>query len=383
MYVLPRWFAVLPETILQFGSGRFLRAFFDLFVHHANGQGQNVGRIVMVQSTGDGRADGLNKQGGKYHVVVRGFENGAVVDRVEECASVSRAIHAGTKWTDVLNVATSPACMTIISNTTEAGFTLDAGDSPADTVPKSYPAKLLAVLKARWEAKEPGPTIVPCELIEGNAGILRGLVATMAANWQYPLEFQNYLNDDCVWLHTLVDRIVTGTPSEHPLLASDPMVIVAEPFAFFALEDHPRSSLRFTHPAITRAADVTPYFLRKVRILNAAHTALLIKAMPMGFAFVRDAVNDPELGPWLQRLLVEEIVPTIDARVDGAQWFAEQTLDRFRNPFIDHKFADIHLHHESKMKVRLVPTRDEYLEMSGMTPPLLTEVIEMGFKQLH
>src|SRR5205085_2889686 len=46
----------LPETVLQFGSGRFLRAFFDLFVHHANEQGQNVGRVVVVQSTGEGRA---------------------------------------------------------------------------------------------------------------------------------------------------------------------------------------------------------------------------------------------------------------------------------------------------------------------------------------
>ena len=62
----------------------------------------------VVQSTGDGRAGGLNKQGGKYHVVVRGFENGQVVDRVEECASIGRAVHAGTQWDEVLKLATSP-----------------------------------------------------------------------------------------------------------------------------------------------------------------------------------------------------------------------------------------------------------------------------------
>ena len=49
---------MLSETILQFGSGRFLRAFADLFIHHGNTQGQNIGRVVVVQSTGDGRADG-------------------------------------------------------------------------------------------------------------------------------------------------------------------------------------------------------------------------------------------------------------------------------------------------------------------------------------
>jgi tagaturonate reductase len=366
--------APLPETVLQFGSGRFLRAFADLFIHHGNAQGQNVGRVVIVQSTGDGRAGGLNAQQGKYHVVVRGFENGQVVDRVEACESVSRALHAGTQWNEVLQLARSPQLTTILSNTTEAGFKLDDGDSPTDAVPKSFPAKLLAVLKARWEANQPPPTVIPCELIEGNAKILKDLVLTMADGWGYPDGFLGWLVRT-PFLHTLVDRIVTGTPADHPLLATDPMVIVAEPFAFWALEGHPKSAFTLTHPAITRAADVTPYFLRKVRILNAAHTALLIKAKPRGFAIVRDAVNDPELGAWLWRLLSEEIVPTLEGRVVQPLRFAEQTVERFKNPFLDHKFADIALHHESKVKVRLVPTRDEYRAKFGKEPVLLNEVL--------
>ena len=370
----------LPETVLQFGSGRFLRAFADLFISHGNAQGQNVGKVVIVQSTGTERAGGLNQQGGKYHVVVRGYEKGQVVDRVETCDSVSRAIHAGTQWDEVLAVARSPQLHTILSNTTEAGYKLE-GDAPTDAVPKSFPAKLLAVLKARWEANQPAPTVIPCELIEGNAGILKDVLLELADEWQYPDAFLGWLIRT-PFLHTLVDRIVTGTPADHPLLAVDPMVIVAEPFAFWALEDHPKSAFALQHPAITRAADVRPYFLRKVRILNAAHTALLIKAKAKGYAIVRDAVNDPELGAWLWKLLSEEIVPTIEDRVDGGLRFAEQTVERFKNPFLDHKFADIALHHESKMKVRLVPTRDEYAAKFGGEPRLLAEVIAEGLAQL-
>lgn len=370
----------MHETILQFGSGRFLRAFADLFIHHGNTEGQNIGRVVIVQSTGAERAGGLNQQGGKYHVVVRGFENGQVVDRVEECASVSRAIHAGSQWDEVLKLAASPQLHTILSNTTEAGYTLE-DDQPTDAVPKSFPAKLLAVLKARFDAGQPPPTVIPCELIEGNAGILEALLIKLAVEWDYPDAFVGRLVRT-PFLHTLVDRIVTGTPKEHPLLAADPMLIVAEPFAFWALQDHPGSRFTLKHPAITRTKDVAPYFLRKVRILNAAHTALLIKAKPRGFAIVRDAVNDPELGAWLLRLLNEEIVPTLEGRVDQPQRFAEQTIERFKNPFLDHKFADIALHHESKMRVRLVPTRDEYQAKFGKVPPLLNEVIEEGFAQL-
>jgi tagaturonate reductase len=372
---------MLPETILQFGSGRFLRAFADLFIHHGNSQGQAIGRVVIVQSTGDGRASGLNAQHGKYHVVVRGYENGQVVDRVETCESVSRAIHAGTQWEEVLKLARSPQVHTILSNTTEAGYKLE-DDQPTDPVPKSFPAKLLAVLKARWEANLPPPTVIPCELIEGNAHILKDVVVRLAETGNAPPEFMAWLRRT-PFLHTLVDRIVTGTPADHPLLATDPMVIVAEPFAFWALEDHPESAFKLVHPAITRAADVQPYFLRKVRILNAAHTALLIKARPKGFLIVRDAVNDPELGAWLWKLLKDEIVPTLEGRVDQPLRFAEQTIERFKNPFLDHKFADIFLHQESKINVRLVPTRDEFVQRFGKTPPMVSQVIEEGFEQLR
>ena len=366
----------LPETILQFGSGRFLRAFADLFVSQANAEGQGIGKIVVVQSTGDARAGGLNAQGGKYHVVVRGFENGEVVDRVEVCDSISRALHAGTQWDEVLKLARSPTLHTILSNTTEAGYKLE-DDLHTDAVPKSFPAKLLAVLRARFGAGLPRPTVIPCELIEGNAGLLKRVVLDLAAVWNEPAPFREWLSR-VPFLHTLVDRIVTGTPADHPLLETDPMVIVAEPFAFWALEDHPASLFKLQHPAITRTADVQPYFLRKVRILNAAHTALLIKAKPRGFAIVRDAVNDPELGDWLQRLLHEEIVPTLGGRVDGGLRFAVQTIERFKNPFLDHKFADIALHHESKIQVRLVPTAAEYAAKFGREAPLLTEVIGVG-----
>lgn len=365
----------LPETILQFGSGRFLRAFADALIDQANQQGQAIGRVVIVQSTGGERAGALTQLGGKYHVVVRGLEDGQVVDRVEVVSSVSRALVAGTQWDEVRALACSPDLRFVLSNTTEAGYTLDASDSPTATPPKSFPAKLLVLLHERFQKQLPPLTIIPCELMEGNAAILRQCLTTMAEQWGYSAAFCTWLTEECVWLHTLVDRIVSGTPKDHPLLATDPMLIVAEPFIFWALEDHPKAYPFVNHPAVVRCADVKPYFLRKVRILNAAHTALLIRAKPRGFAIVRDAVNDPELGAWLERLLVEEIVPTIDSRVDQALLFAKQTLERFRNPFLDHKLSDIALHHASKVQIRLVPTAQEYEQMFGKKPPLLTAVL--------
>jgi tagaturonate reductase len=370
--------ASLPETVLQFGSGRFLRAFADLFIHEANEAGQNIGRVVIVQSTGGGeRASHLEKQGGGYHVAIRGYQEGQVIDRVVKVQSVSRALVAQTQWPEVLQLACSPQLQFILSNTTENGYLTDPHEDLSRTPPESFPAKLLAVLLARYEAKQAPLTIIPCELIEGNANILKTKVLELAQKRKAPPQALAWI-EECAWLHTLVDRIVSGTPKEHPLLAIDPMLIVAEPFAFFALQSHPKAAPFAVHPAIVRCPDVLPYFLRKVRILNAAHTALLIKAKPRGFEIVRDAVNDPELGAWLERLLMDEIVPTLQGRVDQPELFARQTLDRFRNPFLDHKFADIYLHHASKVQIRLVSTAQEYRSRFGTEPTLLNEVLELN-----
>jgi tagaturonate reductase len=369
---------MLPETILQFGSGRFLRAFADLFIHQANREGQAVGRIVIVQSTGDGRAGSLNAGGGKYHVVIRGIEAGQVVDRVETCESVSRALAANTHWGEVLRVACSPELRVVLSNTTEKGYDLDPADDPAPlSPPRSFPAKLTAVLHARWQAGQPGLQIVPCELREHQADQLRGLVEGIATGWKLPAEFLSWVNTACSWHNTLVDRIVTGTPADHPLLADDPMLTACEPYALFAIEEKPGVARWITHPAIVWTPDVMPYFLRKVRILNGGHTALLIKAWPRGFRTVREAVSDAELGPWLEKLLQTEVVPVLQGRVEDPAGFAQEVLDRFRNPFIEHKLADIALHHATKVAVRLVPTRDEYKALRGQVPPLLQEVLDM------
>jgi tagaturonate reductase len=364
----------LPETILQFGAGRFLRAFADLFVHQANEEGQNVGRIVIVQSTGDDRAAALNRQKGRYHVAVRGYENGAVVDRIEISQSISRALVASSQWDEIRAVARSPQLRVILSNTTESGYNLDPSDKPDDAPPRSYPAKLLAVLRERFEAGLDGLAVVPCELREHNADTLRGLLVQLAGKWKLPQAFTDWMQNKCVWLNTLVDRIVVDPAADHPLRAEDAMLAVCEPYALWAIQEKTTPFIR--HSAIVWTPDVQPYFLRKVRILNGAHTALLIKAWPRGFKTVRDAILDDELGSWLERLLFEEIVPVLQGRVDGPEEFARQVLDRFRNPFFEHQLSSIATHHAAKVQVRLIPTRDEFQAKFGRTPPLLQEVLD-------
>jgi tagaturonate reductase len=368
--------AELPERVLQFGSGKFLRGFADLFIHQANEAGQNIGRVVVVQTTGDSRAHLLARQGGRYHVLVRGLSGGQVVDRVEESASVSRALTAAAQWAEVLAVARSPELRLVLSNTAETGYALDPSDGPGLRPPRSFPTKLLLVLAERFRAGLPGVTVVPCELFEHNADMLRGIVLKLAGEWKLPAGLPAWIEGECRWRNTLVDRIVTMPPSADPRVGDDALAVVGEPYALWAIEVKEGGDGGLPHhPAVTVTRDVQPYFLRKVRILNAAHTALASKAVPRGFATVRQAVADAEVSAWLRRLLFEEIVPTVKDRVEDAEGFAMQTLERFANPFQEHKMSDILVYHAEKVKIRLLPTRDEFSAKFGRTPPLLTEAI--------
>ncbi|MFD0894168.1 hypothetical protein KBB96_02485 [Luteolibacter ambystomatis] len=364
----------LPETILQFGAGNFLRAFADFFIAGANRGSNPPGKIVVVQSTGIERAEALNRAGGRYHVAVRGVLDGAVVDETVEVDSISRALHAGTQWDEVLAFAVTPELKWIFSNTTEAGFVLDDTDvANGPAAPVSFPAKLLAVLLARYEAGRPGVTVLPCELIENNAARLLGLVRAQATRWSVDHRAWVWISEECRWLNNLVDRIVPGAPAEHPLLESDPLLLAAEPFAFWAIEDP--QGCGFDHPAITACDDISSYYLRKVRILNGAHSALVCRALPMGIETVREAVEHSEVGPWLERLLFTEIVPALEGRCEDPEGFARATLDRFRNPFFDHRLSAIALNHEAKIAVRLVPTFTEYRERFGCEPEILTTIL--------
>lgn len=366
----------IPETILQFGAGRFLRAFVDRFVQNANDEGQTVGRVVVVQSTPGRRADLINGQPEGYHVLVRGYDEGKLVERTEHVQSISRALVAQNQWPQVLEVARSAGLQSIVTNATEAGYALNAADCPDSSPPASMPGKLTRVLWERFQSGKSPVVVLPCELIEGNATKLLAIVTDLARQWSLPADFAEWLSRQCQWLDNLVDCIVTPVPADVRLPAWDKMPVSAEPFALWAIQRPVGSEPRqFRHPAIHVVDDLTPYYLRKVRILNGLHSAMAAKFRPAGFQTVLEVMSDRDALRWLRALCYEEIVPTIAWRVDDAALFADQTFDRFRNPFLAHKLSDISLNHEAKVKVRLQPTRDEYARLFGRAPRKLCEVL--------
>lgn len=373
----------LPEKAVQFGTGAFLRGFVDFFLDRANRHGCFNGRIVAIGSTGSGRDQLLNDQDGLYTLSIQGVEQGKSSEQHTIISSVSRALSATGEWDKVLECARNPSLEIIFSNTTEVGITMDEDDAAELNPPRSFPGKLTRFLYVRAcaFAFEPaaGLVVVPCELIEDNGDRLREIVLALAERWELGREFIGWIRSSVPFCNTLVDRIVTGTPTGeqatrlHEVLGyEDEMLTVCEVYKLFAIEADSalRSRLSFASEAgVVVASDITPYRERKVRLLNGTHTVCVPAAILCGCETVREALEHDVVGPFIRATLFDDIVPSVD--VPGAESFAHDVLDRFANPYINHTLLDITLQETMKMRVRVVPSILEFIARRGHVPQSL------------
>lgn len=375
-----------PERILQFGEGNFLRAFVDWMLHRMNEAGVWNGSVVLVQPIDKGLTDLINENKGLYTVVLRGKEGGKVVEEATVVKSVSRCIDPYRDFKLFLAAAENPDLRFVISNTTEAGIAYAAGDKATDAPPASYPAKLAVLLHHRWAhfkgAADKGLVMIPCELIDRNGDKLKETVFRWAAEWGYEAAFVDWLKNSCDFLNSLVDRIVTGYPRDEAeqvwekLGYRDDLLDTAEPFQLWVIEGNKKyaKELPFAEAGcqVIWTDDMTPYRTRKVRILNGAHTGSVLGAYLAGFDIVRDMVESPVGANYLKALLHGEIMPILTLPKKEVEDFASSTLERFANPFINHRLLDISLNSVSKFKARVLPSLQEAAAKAGKATPVLS-----------
>ena len=374
----------LPERAVQFGTGAFLRGFIDYFLDVANADGRFNGRVVAIASTGTGRDRAFGEQDGLYTLISRGIAGGLSSEESRVIGAVSRAVSATTEWDAVLACARIPELALIFSNTTEVGIAFDPNDRFAATPPTSFPGKLTRFLYERAQAFDFTPSrgviVLPCELIAQNGTQLRAIVDRHAALWNLDARFVRWLDAGVTFCNTLVDRIVPGAPSgaDAEALADrleyhDALMTTAERFRQFVIEGDAQLADRLgfasADAGITVVADIEPYRQRKVRLLNGAHSISVAVALMIGCTTVREAMVNPGVRTFIRRVLLDEIVPTLD--VPDAEPFARSVLERFENPFIRHALFDITLQGTTKWRVRVVPTLVRAAEMRGGVPDTL------------
>ncbi|MBZ9989549.1 mannitol dehydrogenase family protein [Mesorhizobium sp. BH1-1-5] len=343
--------------IFQFGTSRFLQAHAALFVHEALPADDAVGPITVVAISGSvsGRArlQALARDEG-YPVVVRGLERGERVEHEIAVKSIRRALDAEGDWPLLAKLFAEQAEF-VVSNTTEAGLTI-----PSDLVvdlthargpaPAGYPAKLLVLLAHRFAVSAKLVVMLPTELVPRNGDTLKDALIALARRSGASDALLSFIADDCVFANSLVDRIVSS--------AIEPAGAIAEPYALWAIEKQARLRLPCRHPAIALVEDLEHIERLKLHILNLGHTVLAQCWMTDGLR------PDLTVGEILQldryrNLLTEvygsEVIPGFKARglEQEATAYVGTTIERFDNPFLDHRLSDIAAGHPTKVQRRI------------------------------
>ncbi len=373
---------IRPEKVIQFGEGNFLRAFVDWIIFNMNEKTDFNGSVVVVQPIEKGMIDMLNGQDCLYHVNLQGLDNGEPVNSLTKIDVISRALNAYTQNDEFMHLAEQPEIRFVISNTTEAGIAFDPACKLTDKPASSYPGKLTQLLYHRYEYFKgdmtKGLIVFPCELIFLNGHKLKECILQYIELWNLGEDFKNWFLNACGVYATLVDRIVPGFPRKEideikaKLGYDDNMVVQGEFFHLWVIEAPAEIANEF--PADKAGLNVLfvpseePYHERKVTLLNGPHTVLSPVAYLSGVNIVRDACQHPVIGKYINKVMYEELMETLNLPKEELQKFAGDVLERFVNPFVDHQVTSIMLNSFPKYETRDLPGLKTYLARKGELP---------------
>ena len=378
--------AKLPIKVVQFGEGNFLRAFVDYAFQVLNKKVDFNAGVAVIQPLEGGLVHILNDQEGLYTLFLNGIKKGEKIQEIEVIDNIVKGINPYTEFDQFLALAKEEELEFVISNTTEAGIEFIDSDTIGMTPPKAFPARLAVLLYERFRHfngdNSKGLTIIPCELINHNADTLKAILLQYVELWNLGDDFKKWLETACTFHNTLVDRIVPGYPRNEieeynsKIDFEDNLIVTAEPFFLWVIEgdEKLKAKLPFdkTNLDVKIVSDMQPYRTRKVRILNGAHTALVPFSILYGNETVKESVDNEFTGDFVNKVIFDEINPTLDMDKSELNQFAGEVLDRFRNPFIKHQLSDIALNSISKFKVRVLPSLLKYVELNHKLPVYLT-----------
>jgi len=373
-----------PMRILQFGEGNFLRTFIDWMVDRMRAQAGYDGAVGLVKTIPGPFSPDFERQGNVYTTVIRGRADGEVVNESTRNAVITARFNPYEDFQGFLEAAGNPDVRVIISNTTEAGIAMVESDAADDRPCPSYPGKLTQLLRARFLALGGNPAsallIMPCELIEKNGQTLKQFVLSHARRWFADPAFERWIAEDCTFVDTLVDRIVSGhDPEARRRLAAgtgfdDALLSVGEPYHLLAIQGAVREDLLPFQKAglnVIWTEDIQPYRLLKVRILNGGHTFLAMVGTALGVGTVRACLEHAALRPALECLYASEIIPALPMPEAEGTAYAKTILDRFDNPFMEHHLESIALNSMSKWRARLQPSAEDFAAKQGVPPALI------------
>ena len=375
---------------MQMGEGNFLRSFVDLYLDTLNKTNEGHFEVSIVKPIKFGSLDKFKLQNNKYHVVLRGRQNGVDLEDVYQVDSVKNTIDLFEDANPFFALARDEEVRILVSNTTEAGICFDENDKLEAFPNVTYPAKLTLWLYERYQAHLDGVYILPVELIDNNADKLFECVDKYIDLWALDSKFKEWNKNNNYYCNTLVDRIVSGYPKDEKtkmhllelIGEKDELMSIGEPFGLWVIENKGKISelLKDGHHNIDVifTNDISYYKRRKVRVLNGSHTNLVPISLWCGKETVYDAMVDKKLSAFVENTLKNDIIPFVSDDIEATAKFADDVKERFLNPFLNHQLTSIALNSISKWKARDLVSFKDYYSKNRRLPTYLT----IGFAYL-
>ena len=378
--------------ILHFGIGNFHRAHQAWYTKLANEKSGGDWRITGVSLRSSAIRDQLKPQNFAYTLVTKDSD-GVISDWIDVHDNVLVAQEDNAQ---IIDRIADPETTTITLTTTEKGYHLSDGngelDKTSDAVihdlaanePQTVYGFLFEGLMKRSRADAGPINVISCDNLPGNGNRLAAAftefckLKSPGSEWN----FEKFLS----FPNTMVDRIVPATTDalrEEVLMLTgrnDNCPVTTERFSEWYIEDRliaPCPDWR--EVGVNFVADVAPFEVRKLRLLNGAHSYLAYAGLLAGYDYVHEAVRDAQLRADLDQLW-DEMLPTLpQSAAETAATYCKFLLERFENPSLNHRLAQIAMDGSLKLPIRVLPVIRERTE-KGLASPMCRQVCEVWTK---
>ncbi|GAA2895026.1 mannitol dehydrogenase family protein [Streptosporangium fragile] len=374
----------LTVGIVHFGVGGFHRAHQAMYLDRLMNDGRAHDWAICGVGVlpGDARMrDALTAQDGLYTMVLK-HPDGTREARV--IGSITEYLFAPDDPEAVVEKMADPAVRIVSLTVTEGGYNIhpvtgefdaEAPAIRADLAPGAVPATVFGLvteaLRRRRDRGAAPFTVMSCDNIQGNGHVARRTFTAFARLADPALAA--WIEDAVAFPDSMVDRITPVTTDEdredlvRRFGVEDAWPVVCEPFTQWVLEDRFSSGRPpWEEAGVQVVADVEPYELMKLRLLNAGHQSLCYFGYLAGYRYAHEATADPAIATFLLGYMDAEATPTLRP-VPGIDLAAyKRTLiERFSNPEVRDTLARLCAESSDRIPKWLLPVVREQLARGG------------------
>ncbi|WP_109849393.1 fructuronate reductase [Escherichia coli] len=381
----PSWdHSRLESRIVHLGCGAFHRAHQALYTHHlleSTDSDWGICEVNLMPGNDRVLIENLKKQQLLYTVAEKGAES----TELKIIGSMKEALHPEIDGCEgILNAMARPQTAIVSLTVTEKGYCADAASGQLDlnnplikhdlenpTAPKSAIGYIVEALRLRREKGLKAFTVMSCDNVRENGHVAK--VAVLGLAQARDPQLAAWIEENVTFPYTMVDRIVpAATPETLQEIADqlgvyDPCAIACEPFRQWVIEDNfVNGRPDWDKVGAQFVADVVPFEMMKLRMLNGSHSFLAYLGYLGGYETIADTMTNPAYRKAAFSLMMQEQAPTL-SMPEGTDLNAYATLliERFSNPSLRHRTWQIAMDGSQKLPQRLLDPVRLHLQNGG------------------